>query len=257
MKIDRNWLKRHNACAEVIARFVEWAGKTPRSLEEIAEHHPNSFDLAWIIDRVAPFDIRMDITCRIAGEAAWMFSQQPKLYRHGLRFACKINPGNIKEAKADARQLIALTLVDLYDDAAKGCVADTLDSWFEISSEQPDIDLRTALRVIEHAQTCPVERPLSPEERSAAAERVGKAYLTDDEVFWIQRQTEEGLYEVWQQFIIRCISSWNEYGWVPCEYLMHPDEFAGAMPFTAPQPGEEITVYRPLLGDTVSCLVGE
>jgi hypothetical protein len=118
-------------------------------------------------------------------------------------------------------------------------------------------NLRTALRLIEHAQTCPVERALSPEERSAAAERVGKAYELDGDVFWVRRQTDDGMYEVlWKSAIYA--DEWGvEYAWEPCEYLFHPDQLAGAVSSTAPQPGETITIYRPLLGGTVSCLVGE
>jgi hypothetical protein len=283
MKIDRTWLKQHNAYLEGIVRFLDWAGNEPRSLEEIAEHHPDSFDIAWIIDKVAPFDIRMDIACRLAGDAAGIFFRQSVGYE---RFAWNINPGNIAEAEAEARKIGALTLADLYHDASNGDVEDVLYGLLEIiedletkddseirdnnniriwmrrtyrASLRTDIrdNLRTTLRVIEHAQTCPVERPLSPEERSAAAERVGKAYLIGDDVFWVRHQNEEGLYEALQKFIIRA-DEWDvEYAWMPCEYLMHPDQFAGAVEETAPQPGEEITIYRPLLGSTVSCLVGE
>jgi hypothetical protein len=263
MKIDVAWLKSHNACPEGIARFVEWAGKTPRSLEEIAEHHPNSFDLAWLIEKVAPFDIRMEIACQIAGEAAAIFSRQPDGYRHWW-YARNINPFNIKEAAEDARTMGASALADLYHDAAKAKVVYVLSDFEDFVENIASTDaravrdnLRTALRLIEHAQTCPVERALSPEERSAAAERVGKAYQMNGDVIWVRRQTDDGMYEALRRFIMIADDWGKDLGWMPCEYLMHPDQFAGAVPATAPQPGETVTIYRPLLGGTVSCIVGE
>jgi hypothetical protein len=256
MKIDRNWLKQHDACPEGIARFVEWAGKTPRSLEEIAMYHPDAKDLAWLIDLLAPFEWRQEIACRIAGEAAAIFSRQPEGDRHA-RFAFNINPGNIAEAESDARTMGASALADLYHDAAKGkvvkvfCAFEDFVDLESIGARVVRDNLRTALRLIEHAQTCPVERALTPAERAAAAARVGKAYELDGDVFWVRRQTEEGLYEVlWKSAYIA--DEWGvKYAWEPCEYLMHPDQFAGAVSSTAPQPGETITIYRPLLGGAV------
>jgi hypothetical protein len=128
MKIDVAWLKSHDACPEVIARFVEWAGDEPRSLEEIAEHHANSFDLAWLIEKVAPFEYRMAVTCQIAGEAAGIFSRRPGYgYRHWW-FARNINPGNIGEALEFALNWRASSedLIYVYEEASRGRVLETL-----------------------------------------------------------------------------------------------------------------------------------
>jgi hypothetical protein len=282
MKIDQTWLENHNACPEEIEEFLEWAGDEPRSLEEIADHHPDCLDLAWLLDLLAPFEWRQEIACRIAGEAAGIFLQQPEGDRHWW-YARNINPGNIGEAEAEARTMGASALADLYHDASNGKVVKVFCAFEDYFVEDLNYlgarvvhrtalermyreqtctavrdNLRTALRLMHRAQTCLVERPLTPKERSAAAVRVGKAYqMMNGDVIWLRRQTEEGLYEALQQFIIRADEWGEEHGWMPCEYLMHPDQFAGAVPATAPQPGETITIYRPLLGSTVSCLVGE
>jgi hypothetical protein len=264
MKIERNWLKQHDACPEGIARFVEWAGDEPRSLEEIADHHPDAKDLAWLLDLVAPFKSRREIVCRIAGEAAAIFSRQPEGDRHWW-FARNINPGNIKEAAENARANKAPdALVDLYHDASNGNVVNGLCAFedFIDGLEQTDArvvhdNLRNALRLMHRAQTCLVERAMWPAERSAAAERVGKAYqMMNGDIIWIRYQTDDGMYEALRQCII--VAEWGEeHGWMPCEYLMHPDQFVGAVPATAPQFGETVTIYRPLLGSTVNRIVSE
>jgi hypothetical protein len=230
-------------------------------------YHPNAKDLAWLLDLLCPFDIRMDLGCQVAGEAAGIFLQQPEGDRHA-RFAFNINPGNIAEAEAEARQMKASALADLYHDASNGNVVKVLCA-FEDFVDLDSIDarevrdnlrtaLRRALRLMHRAQTCPVERALTPKERAAAAERVGKAYqMMNGDVIWLRRQTEEGLYEALRRFIMIADEWGVEYAWEPCEYLMHPDQFAGAVSSTAPQPGEMVTIYRPLLGRTFNCLVGE
>jgi hypothetical protein len=229
-------------------------------------YHPDAKDLAWLLDLLCPFDIRMDLGCQVAGEAAGIFLQQPEGDRHA-RFAFNINPGNIAEAAENARQLNASALVELYDDAAKGNVVKVLSAFEDfvdlesIGAREVRDNLRTALRralrLMHRAQTCPVERALSPEERSAAAERVGKAYQMNGDVIWVRRQTDDGMYEALRRFIMIADEWGVEHGWMPCDELIHPDQLVGAVEETAPQPGEEITIYRPLLGRTFNCLVGE
>jgi hypothetical protein len=98
MKIDVAWLKSHNACPERIARFVEWAGEQPRSLEEIADHYPDAKDLAWLIDLLCPFDIRMALACDMVNAATGEFNRYDwppvgekdymRLARAGVKWKC-------------------------------------------------------------------------------------------------------------------------------------------------------------------------
>jgi hypothetical protein len=154
MKIDQTWLQNQNACPEGIARFVEWAGKTPRTLEEIADHHPDAKDLAWLLDLVAPFKSRMEIACQIAGEAAAIFSRRPGYgYRHWW-YARNINPGNIGEALDFALNWRASSedLIYVYEEASRGRVLGTLLTFVSKVDkdvpEQIDTMFREALRSV-------------------------------------------------------------------------------------------------------------
>jgi hypothetical protein len=160
MQIDWRWLTMHNACQEGIDRFCAWAEDEPQTLSAIAEHHDNAYDLAWLIDQVASEDIRQDIACRIAGEAAaemrhcaggaWM-----------LPYA-KITMDNIRAVAEAARAMGASALSDLCAAAARGAVSCVLYNFvggFTTDEGVPkwiDTLLRNALRTVHGAQTCAI-----------------------------------------------------------------------------------------------------
>jgi hypothetical protein len=155
MQIDVHWLKEQNACSSGINRFRAWAEDQPQTLADIAENHDNAYDLAWLIDQVAPLDIRQGVACRIASQAAAEMRHRAGGERM-LPYAWKITMDNVHDAAEAARAIGASALVDLCDDAARGAVAYVLYAFgsFTVEKDVPkwiENLLRHALHTVHNA----------------------------------------------------------------------------------------------------------